>query len=56
MNIIEKIAKALWDYNEVPFNFNNPESPMAELQKSIFIDQAKVSLETIKNYIDEILN
>jgi hypothetical protein len=35
---------------------NDPESPMAQLQKNIFIDQARVTLETIKNHIDEILS
>lgn len=35
------IAKEIWAYNECPWDFDNPDSMMGELQKQMAIDQAE---------------
>lgn len=35
------IAREIWRYNECPWDFDNPEGHMAELQKRLCIDQAE---------------
>jgi len=35
------IAKEIWAYQECPWDFDTPDSPMGELQKRLAVDQAE---------------
>ena len=35
------IAKEIWRYQECPWDFDKPDTPMAELQKQMAIDEAE---------------
>jgi hypothetical protein len=35
------IAREIWRYNECPWDFDNPDNMMGDLQKQVAIDQAE---------------
>lgn len=37
---VEAVAREIWRYNEIPWDFDKPDGMMAELQRNLAVDQA----------------